>query len=167
MTFVFNDSNFLELKKIISNYPQGKQASAVIAALDLAQRQNNGWISEDVIETVANLLEMPPIRVREVATFYSMFNLKPVGRYHVQICGTPPCYLCNSEKITSLCSELLGIKIGETTPDKLFTLTEVECLGACIKAPVIQINDEYYENVDEELLKNILDTLRQQASRDE
>ncbi len=160
MAFIFTKENLSNIEDILKKYPEDRQASAVLPLLDLAQRQNAGWLSPEAIETVANLLDMPPIRVYEVASFYSMYNLKPVGKYHVQVCGTTPCMLCGAEEIFKTCQNQLGISNGETTSDGLFTLSEVECLGACVNAPVIQINDDVYEDLSSESVKNILSDLK-------
>lgn len=158
-SFVFNDENLLLSKKMIAKYPKGKQASALLPLLDLAQRQNGGWISGAVVDYLSGILNIQPIRVYEVASFYTMFNLKPVGKYHVQICGTTPCWLRGSDKISDKCTKLLNIERGETTPDSKFSFTEVECLGACVNAPVVQINDNYYENLTPESFEKIITKL--------
>lgn len=160
MSFQFTDDNLKKAQAYIEKYPQDKQASAILPLLDLAQRQNDGWLSQEVIEYVANFLNMPAIRVYEVASFYTMFNLKPVGRYHVQVCGTTPCWLRGAEDIMHACEAALAIKKGETTLDNLFTLSEVECLGACVNAPVVQINDDYYENLSPESVQTTIESLR-------
>ncbi len=159
--FSFNKENILAAKHIIQKYPEGRQRSAILPLLSLAQKQNNGWLSMSAMEHVANILEIPTIKVYEIASFYSMFNLQPVGKYHLQICGTTPCYLRGAEKIRKICEKKLNIKLGETTKDNLFTLSEVECLGACSVAPVMQVNNEqYYENLDEEKLLALLDKFK-------
>ena len=149
---------------ILTRYPAGRQASASISFLDLAQRQvgemtdTQGWLPIPVIEFVARELDMPPVRVMEVASFYTMFNLAPVGKFHVQVCGTTPCMLRGSDDVLSACYKR-GLKKGHTTADGLFTLTEVECLGACTNAPMVQINDDNYEDLTESTMKAILDAL--------
>lgn len=158
-SFFFSSENSAEAKKIITKYPPGKQQSAVLPLLDLAQRQNGGWLPRAAIAYVAELLEMPAIRAFEVASFYTMFNLEPVGKYLVQFCRTTPCWLRGGEDIMKACEDRLGIKMGETTPDGLFTLKEVECLGACVNAPAMQINDDYYEDLTSETAVAILDEL--------
>ena len=158
-SFSFSPENDTRAKAIVARYPEGRQASATIALLDLAQRQNGGWLSGEAIEYVAGYLEIAPIRAYEVATFYSMFNLKPVGKYFIQVCRTTPCWLCGSDNLTQLCRDKLGIDKGETTEDGLFTLVEVECLGACANAPMVQINDDYYEDLNAERLAEVLDGL--------
>lgn len=160
MAFAFTKENLAAIKNILKKYPKDYQSSAILPLLDLAQRQNAGWISPEIIEEVAAFLNMPAIRVYEVASFYSMFNLKPVGTYNVQICGTTPCMLCGAEEILKTCESELGISKGETTPDGMFTITEVECLGACVNAPVVQINDDYYEDLKADSIKDILKKLK-------
>ena len=154
--FKWSEINSSKIKKIIKIYPAGKQQSAVIPLLDLAQRQNEGWLSKNAIEKVAETLSISYIRVLEIATFYSMFNLEPVGKNFVQICRTTPCWLRGSEKLTKAAKEFSGCNLGETTKDKKFTFVEVECLGACCNAPMVQINDDYYEDLDENIFKKIL-----------
>lgn len=158
-SFVFTDQNQQQIRMILQKYPPGRQASAVLPLLDLAQRQCKGWLPQRAIETVAVILKMPAIRVYEVASFYTMFNLKPVGKHHIQLCRTTPCWLKGSEGIQSVCESHLGIKSGEVTPDGKFSLIEVECLGACINAPIVQINDDYYENLTPDSMKSILQNL--------
>ena len=155
-TFVFNKENAKRAKEVIAHYPEGRQRSAIIALLDLAQRQNDGWLSREVIEYVADMLSTPYIRAYEVATFYTMFNLAPVGKHHIQVCGTTPCWLRGAADIMHACEKSLGIKAKETTKDGLFTLSEVECLGACVNAPMVQINDDYYEDLSPEIMKDII-----------
>ncbi|RYE06240.1 MAG: NADH-quinone oxidoreductase subunit NuoE [Rickettsiaceae bacterium] len=157
--FAFNEENTRKAHNIISRYPIGRQKSAVLALLDLAQRQHQGWLPQLAIEYVAKLLDMPYIRAYEIATFYSMFNLNPVGKYHIQVCGTTPCWLRGADNTLKKLEKKLAIKCTETTNDKLFSLVEVECLGACINAPVIQVNDEYFENVTENKIDELLEKL--------
>ena len=158
--FEFTPANLKTIGEIIKKYPAGRQASAVLPVLDLAQRQAGGWLSSAAIEQVAQILQMPPIRVYEVASFYSMFNLKPVGRNHIQVCRTTPCWLRGADRLTDLCKTKLGINKGQTTPDQQFTLSEVECLGACCNAPIVQINDDVYEDLTPDSLSKILDELK-------
>lgn len=160
-TFAFTEKNLKEAKKHIAKYPQGRQASAVIPLLEIAQKQNDNWLPIAAMEHVAEILEMPQIRVMEVATFYTMFNLSPVGKHHIQLCGTTPCWLRGAEDIKNLCKKKLKIDLGDTTKDKLFTLSEVECLGSCANAPMIQINDDFYEDLDVKSMTKILDDLTQ------
>ena len=154
--FEWSKDNFDKIKKIIDKYPKGKQHSAVLPVLDIAQRQNQGWLSKQAIERVAETLDMSFIRVMEIATFYSMFNLKPIGKYFVQICRTTPCWLRGCDKLINISKEITGCEIGETSKDNLFTVVEVECLGACCNAPMVQINDYYYEDLDENNFKELL-----------
>ncbi len=158
-SFAFSAENLERSKKIIAKYPQGRQASAVIPLLDLAQRQE-GWVSRPAIECVGEMLGMPSIRVLEVATFYTMFNLHPVGKNHVQVCTSLSCALRGSGDVVKACKEKLGIGLGETTSDGMFTVSEVECAGACVNAPVAQIGDDYYEDLDFESTSKILDALK-------
>jgi NADH-quinone oxidoreductase E subunit len=157
--FTFNADNKALTKTIIAKYPDGRQASAVLPLLDLAQRQNDGWLSLAAMDYVAEVLDMAPVRVYEVATFYSMFNLKPVGKYHVQVCTTTPCWLRGSDGVLDACKKKLGVEPGETTADGNFTLDEVECLAACVNAPMIQIGDDFFEDLDAETVTKVLDDL--------
>ena len=157
--FVFTPENQEKIEAILKKYPVGRQASAILPLMDLAQRQCGGWLPQPAIEAIATLLKMPVIRAQEVASFYTMFNLKPVGKHHIQLCRTTPCWLRGSEAIKSVCETHLGIKPGEVTPDGKFSLTEVECLGACVNAPMAQINDDYYEDLTPESMKHILQNM--------
>ncbi|MEN2979172.1 NADH-quinone oxidoreductase subunit NuoE [Tistrella bauzanensis] len=159
-SFAFTEENLAAAAKIIAKYPDSRQQSAVMPLLDLAQRQNDGWLPRVAMDYVADMLGMPPIRVYEVATFYTMYNLKPIGRHHVQVCTTTPCWLRGSDAVMAACQKHLGIDVGETTADGLFTLAEVECLGACANAPMMQIGDDYYEDLDAELTIRVLDALK-------
>ena len=158
--FKWSEINYSKIENIIKIYPVGKQQSAVIPILDLAQRQNEGWLSKKAIEKVAETLSMSYIRVLEVATFYSMFNLKPVGQNFIQICRTTPCWLRGSDKLLKIAKEFTGTNLGEITKDKKFTVVEVECLGACCNSPMVQINDDYFEDLNEENFKKILSNLK-------
>ena len=158
--FAFSEANETKVAAILAKYPEGRQASAVLPMLDLAQRQSGGWLPRAAMDHVAERLSMPPIRVYEVATFYTMFNLKPVGEHFIQICTTTPCWLRGSGDIVRACTETIGIGPGETTKDGKFTIAEAECLGACVNAPMIQIGDDYYEDLDPESMKKILDLLQ-------
>ena len=160
-TFEWSEENFSKVKTIIDKYPSGKQQSAVIPVLDLAQRQNKGWLTKNIIEKVAETLSMSFIRVMEVASFYSMFNLEPVGKNFIQICRTTPCWLRGSDKLLEVAKNVTGCNLGETSKDDKFTLVEVECLGACCNAPMIQINDDYYEDLNEENFKYLLLKLKE------
>jgi NADH-quinone oxidoreductase subunit E len=162
--FQWTQENARLAKEIIARYPEGRQMSASIPLLDLAQRQvgaetnTQGWLPIPVMEFVARELDMPYVAVLEVATFYTMLNLEPVGRFHVQVCGTTPCMLRGSDDVFEACYKR-GLKKGHTTEDGLFTLTEVECLGACANAPMVQINDDNYEDLTQESMGAILDAL--------
>jgi NADH-quinone oxidoreductase subunit E len=162
--FGWTDANRSAARDIIAKYPSGRQHSAVLPLLDLAQRQigeetgTQGWLPLPVLEFVAREIDMPFVRILEVATFYTMFNLQPVGRFHVQVCGTTPCMLKGSDDVFEACYER-GLKKGGTTEDGLFTLSEVECLGACANAPMVQINDDNYEDLTTESMGAILDAL--------
>jgi len=159
-SFTFTPDNTKAAQAIIAKYPPGRQASAVMPLLDLAQRQNDGWLPRAAMDCVADLLDMPRIRVYEVATFYTMYNLRPVGKYHVQVCTNLPCWLRGSDQVVAACEKVLGVGMGGTTEDAKFTLSEVECLGACVNAPMVQINDDYYEDLDEISTISILSELK-------
>ena len=158
--FEFTAENMAAAKRHMARYPDGYQRSAVMPLLDLAQRQNGGWLPEGVVETVAGMLSMPPIRVLEVTTFYSMYNRAPVGKRCVNVCTTTPCWLRGSDDIVAACEKELGVSLGETTADGEFTLREVECLGACVNAPMVQIGDDYYEDLDAESVARIIAALK-------
>ena len=160
MSFKFNEENSKKVTEILGKYPQSRKKSAVMPLLDLAQRQNQNWISKDIIAHIAKTLEMAEIKVYEIASFYSMYNLKPVGKYLLQFCKTTPCMLRGIDQIVKNCEKKLGVKMNETTEDGLFTLKEVECLGACVNAPVVQINDDFVEDLDSENFLKILDDLK-------
>ena len=163
-SFAWTADNAAKAKEIVARYPEGRQRSAVMPLLDLAQRQvgaetqTQGWLPIPVIEFVARELDMPVIRVLEVATFYFMYNLVPVGRFHVQVCGTTPCMLRGSDDLLAACRKR-GMAKGHTTDDGLWTLTEVECMGNCSSAPMVQINDDNYEDLTAERLDAVLDAL--------
>lgn len=159
-SFEFSPENSAAAERVIANYPEGRQASAVMPLLDLAQRQNGGWLPRAAMECVAELLAMPPMRVYEVASFYTMYNLAPVGRHHVRICTNLPCWLRGSAEVTDACRRALGIELGETSEDGMFTLGEVECLGACVNAPMMQIDDNYYEDLDATSAESIITELK-------
>jgi NADH-quinone oxidoreductase subunit E len=162
--FAWTQANAAIADGIIARYPPGRQQSAVMPLLDLAQRQvgaettTQGWLPVPVIEFIATLLGMPYMRAYEVVTFYTMYNIAPVGRYHVQVCGTTPCMLRGSDDVLAACKNK-GLSKGKTTPDGMFTLTEVECLGACANAPMVQINDDNYEDLDYDKTTAVLDAL--------
>ena len=155
-TFEFSNENLIKAKKEILKYPKERKASAVMALLYLVQDQNNNWIPLVAIEYVAKLLSMPYIKVYEVATFYSMFNLKPVGKYFVQVCTTTPCMIRGAKKITDLCKRHISEKENELSSNKLCSWVEVECLGACVNAPMMQINQDYFEDLDEKSTEEII-----------
>jgi NADH-quinone oxidoreductase subunit E len=157
-SFEFTPENRAWLDAQIAKYPPGRQASAVIPALWQAQKQHDYWLPRKAIEKVADILDMPYIRVLEVATFYTMFNLAPVGKYFVQLCGTTPCQLRGADEIIHVCQERIGPQ-REVTSDGLFSWLEVECLGACCNAPMVQINDDYYEDLDGAIFSQLLDDL--------
>ena len=158
-SFEFNNSNLDLSKKIIHKYPDGKQQSAVMAFLYLAQRQNNNWIPLAAMKYIAKLLNMPYVKVYEVATFYSMFNLSPVGKYFVQVCTTTPCMIRGAYDLVELCKKKISNNQNEVNKDMNCSWVEVECLGACVNAPMIQINDDYYEDLDKEKILKILDQI--------
>ncbi len=158
--FEFSPENMERAKAHMAKYPAGRQASATLALLDLAQRQNGGWVPREAMAYIAGLLDMAEIRVYEVATFYTMVNLQPVGKYLIQLCRTTPCWLCGSDDLRNACKDVLGIGVGESTDDGMFTLIEVECLGACVNAPMVQINDDFYEDLSAARMKEILEMLR-------
>ncbi len=160
-TFSFWPKNLILANQIIAKYPV--KQSAILPLLDLAQRQNDGWISVCVMEYVAGLLDMSYVKVHEIASFYSMFNLKPVGKYHIQVCSTTPCWLSGAHELVAAFEEALGIKCTEVTKDGMFSLREVECLGACTKAPVAQINDDFHENINPKEVGKLLRELTDKA----
>ena len=154
--FSFNEVNAQKAKDIIAKYPKDKQKSAMLPLLDMAQRQNGGWLSVPVMEHIADLINEPYMRVYEVASFYSMFYTKPVGKYHIQVCGTTPCWLRGSHEVLKDFEELANVKCGHTNDNGNFTITEVECLGACRNAPVVQINDDFYEDLNRKKIELIM-----------
>lgn len=158
--FAFTAENLAKAQAIIAKYPAGRQRSATLPLLDLAQRQHDNWLPLAAIRHVAEMLSVPEIRVLEVASFYTMYNLAPVGRHFVQVCTTTPCWLRGSDKIVEACEKHLGIKCGETTPDGQFTVIEVECLGACVNAPMMQVGDDFYEDLDADSTVKILQGLQ-------
>lgn len=162
--FQFSADRLEKVRAIIAKYPAGEQQSAVMPLLTLAQQQNDNWLPTAAMDMIAEMLGMAPIRVYEVASFYTMYNLKPVGKHHVQVCTTTPCWLRGSEGIMHTCEKKLGVKHGQTTADGQFTLTEVECLGACVNAPMMQVTtaggeDVYFEDLTPENTEKLLDTL--------
>ena len=157
--FEFSSSSLEEAKTIIAKYPEGKQQSAVMALLYIAQRQNDNWIPLAAMKYIAKFLDMPYIKVYEVATFYSMYNLSPVGKYFVQVCTTTPCMIRGANKLVEACKEKISENESELSKDKTCSWMEVECLGACVNAPMMQINDNYYEDLDKEKTLKILELL--------
>ena len=157
--FEFNNSSLEAANKIISKYPDGKQQSAVMALLYIAQRQNDNWIPLVAMKYIAQLLKMPYIKVYEVATFYTMYNLSPVGRYLIQVCTTTPCMIRGSNKLVEACKEKISENECELSNDQSCSWMEVECLGACVNAPMMQINNDYYEDLDKEKMLEILEKI--------
>jgi len=155
--FEFNSTSLEAAKTIIAKYPEGKQHSAVMALLYIAQKQNNNWIPLVAMKYIGKFLDMPYIKVYEVATFYTMYNLAPVGKYFIQVCTTTPCMIRGAYKLVEACKEKISEKENEISKDKNCSWMEVECLGACVNAPMMQINDEYYEDLDKEKTLKILD----------
>ena len=158
--FNWNPENLKEIELIKSKYPKERIQSAVMPLLYLAQKQNDNWLSSECIEKISETLNMPKIRVAEVASFYSMFNLKPVGKNLVQICRTSPCWLRGSNKITNAICNSTKCNINQTSDDGMFTVVEVECLGACSNGPMIQINDDFYEDLNEKNTKEIIENIK-------
>jgi NADH dehydrogenase (ubiquinone) flavoprotein 2 len=158
--FAFTPENKAAAEAIIAKYPTGRQRSGVIPLLDLAQRQAGGWLPRAAVIHVAEMLDMAEIRVWEVATFYTMFNLEPTGRACIQVCTTTPCWLRGSEAIVAALEDEIGIKLGGTSSDGAFTVREVECLGACVHAPMFQIDDDYYEDLTPEAAREIVQDIK-------
>jgi NADH-quinone oxidoreductase E subunit len=165
-SFTFDAESEQEIAATLAKYPAGRQASAVLPLLYIAQRQSgrttgSAWVSRPAMDAIAERLGMPPIRVYEVASFYFMFNTKPIGRFHLQLCTTTPCWLRGSDDVVAACRRVTGIHgWGETSEDGLFTMTEVECLGACVNAPILQINDDFYEDMDAALTEKLLSAIK-------
>ena len=159
-TFEFTAENLEKAKGIIARYPEGREASAIMPLFDLAQRQNVGWLPTAAMNYIAEMIGVPRMRAYEVATFYSMYNLSPTGKFLMRVCTTTPCELRGSNDVLEACRDALGVDLNETTADGMFTLREVECLGACVNAPVVWIGDDYYEDVDPDAMKWIIDALR-------
>ena len=159
-SFALTPDNKAKADAFIARYPQGRQASAVLAVLDIAQRQNGGWLSPAAVEHVADMLHMAQIRIYEIISFYEMLHAEPVGEHMVRVCTTTPCMLRGSTDILEACKGELGVEVGETTGDGRFTLTEFECLGACVNAPIVWIDDDYYEDLDPEKTVAILKAFR-------
>lgn len=167
--FAFDAESQAKIAVYLKKYPEGRQASAVLPLLDLAQRQmgrttGSAWVPVAAMDEIARILGMAPIRVYEVATFYLMFNTAPVGKFHLQLCTTTPCWLRGSDDVVKACREVTGIKgWKETSADGMFTMSEVECLGACVNAPILQVNDDFYEDMDAETTKQLLEALKRNA----
>ena len=161
----FSEERLQKVREIIARYPDGKQKSALIPVLHMAQEDNGGWLSSEVMDYVAELLQLKPIEVYEVATFYSMYNLKPIGKYLFEVCHTGPCMVRGSDDIIAYIKEKLGIGVGETTPDGMFTLKTVECLGACGYAPMMQLGKYYKEHLTKEKVDQIIQECRAAAAR--
>lgn len=160
-SFAFTEANQKKIAEVVAKYPKGRQASAVMQLLWFAQQQHDNWIPEVAMEEIARILDMPKIKVFEVATFYTMYNLAPRGKHHLQLCTTTPCWLRGSADVVQACEKHLGIKLGETTPDGQFTITDVECLGACVNAPVLQYNgDEFFEDLNTQNVVDVIETLK-------
>lgn len=157
--WAFTPENMEKVKAIVAKYPDGRQQSAVMPLLDLAQRQHGTWIPHEAMDHIADLLDMAPIRVYEVATFYTMYNTKPVGQFHIQTCMTTPCWLRGIDAINKAITDHLGIGLGESSADGKWTITPVECLGACCNAPMVQINDDFFEDLTPESIVAVLTKL--------
>ncbi len=165
-SFAFDAESEAQIAKIVARYPEGRQASAVIPALYIAQKQmgrltGSAWVPRVAMDAVAARLGMAPIRVYEVASFYFMFNTKPIGKFHLQVCGTTPCWLRGSDEVLRACKDAGQLKgYGDTSEDGLFTLTEVECLGACVNSPILQVDDDYYEDMDYASAVKLIEALK-------
>ena len=157
--FTFTAENLAQAKTIIAKYPEGRQQSALLPLLELAQRQNENWLPRAAMEHVSELLEIPPIRAYAVASFYTMFNKAPVGRHFIQVCTTSPCWLCGSDDVLKAIKDKTGLSPGQSSDDGAFTVVEVECLGACVNAPMVQINDNYFEDLDYQRMEGLIDSL--------
>ena len=157
--FEFTEHNFKLANEIISKYPDGKQQSAVMSLLYIAQRQNENWIPLIAIKYIAKLLKMPYIKVYEVATFYTMYNLSPVGKYFIQVCTTTPCMISGADEIVKICKNKISKNQNELSKNKECSWTEVECLGACVNAPMVQINDDYFEDLNNEKIEIIINQI--------
>jgi len=157
--FAFSADNHARAEAIVGRYPEGRQASAVLPLLTLAQEQCGGWLPQPALDHVADYLRMPAIRVYEVASFYDMFNTEPTGRTQIRVCTTTPCWLCGSDDVLRACKDVLGIEVGQSTPDLRFFLREFECLGACANAPMLWIDDDYYEDLTYDTTKAMMEAL--------
>ena len=159
--FKFTKANIEKANAIKSIYPSNYPESSIMPLLMIAQNQNNGWVPKKAIEYVASFLKVPEIKVLEIATFYTMYNLSPIGEFHIEICTTTPCMLRGSDSILEVCEKNLGIGVGEKSNDSKFSLNRVECLGACVNAPVVKINDNYYEDLDTETFNLLINNFKQ------
>lgn len=162
--FEFTLENLTKVNELIAHYPEGREASAVLPLLDLAQRQSGGWLPGSAVVKVAEILHMPPVRVFEVASFYTMFNLKPVGEHLIQVCTTTPCMLRGGDELVEACKKHLKVEASQVTEDGKFSYMEVECLGACVNAPMVQINDNYYENLTPQSLVELFEKLKTEGN---
>ena len=158
--FAFSEENNAQIEEICKKYPSDRRKSAMLPVLDLAQRQNGGWLSSDALSAVSEVIGCTYSEVLEVTSFYSMYYLKPVGKYLIEVCQTLSCKLCGAEKITKVLQNYLEIDMHQTTRDGMFTLIPCECLGACVNAPIVKINDNYYEDITTENILPIIDKLR-------
>ena len=159
LEFEFTEANKKKALEVQKNYPQGYKESSIMPLLTLAQEQCGGWLPKKSIEYVANFLKVSEMRVLELATFYSMYNLSPVGKYHIEVCTTTPCMLRGAEDIVNICKRKLNLEVGKMSQKNLFSLVEVECLGACVNAPVAKIGDHYYEDLNEENFEKIIENI--------
>lgn len=161
----FSDASLAKVDKLIMRYPEGKHKSALIPLLHMAQSEFDGWLSVEVMDYVASILKLQPVEVYEVASFYSMFNLKPIGKCHIEVCRTSSCWLRGAEELVNHISKTLNIKEGETTPDGMFTLKTVECLGSCGTAPMLQVGPDFYENLTLEKTDALIQRFRNEGKR--
>lgn len=159
-TFAFTSENETKAQAILKKYPAARKQSAVLPLLHMAQEQHGGWLPKTILDFIAGYLEMPKIRVYEVASFYDMYNTEPTGRIQVRVCTTTPCWLCGSDDVVRACKDVLGVGIGQSTEDGRFFLREFECLGACCNAPMMWIDDHYYEDLDYDKAKTIIEQLK-------
>ena len=157
--FVFDSINLNKAKEILKMYPKNYKESSIMPLLSIAQHQNDGWLPKKAIEYVSEFLDVPEIKVLEIATFYSMYNLSPVGKNHIEVCTTSPCMLRGSDEILGKIKKLIGIGLGEISKDRIFSLNKVECLGACVNAPVVKINENYYEDLNLQSLEELINKL--------
>ena len=159
--FSFNNFNLKKAKEIIKIYPANYKESSIMPLLSMAQSQNKGWVPKKAIEYISEFIGVSEIKVLELATFYSMYNLSPVGKFHIEVCTTTPCMLRGSDSMLNLCKKKLGIDIGEISKDKKFSLGKVECLGACVNAPVVKINEDYYEDLNSQTFNKLINNLKE------